>query len=361
MAVETLNTSACQRVVCDAVAVDAAPLRVLLIPWGRVESSKGDFLVDQESADLVVAAFTGQSVDIPVDYEHQTLGGEYSSPSGAAPAAAWIKSLQVVPGEGIFGRVEWTVRGRELVAAKEYRYLSPVVGVRSSDRRIDELHSVGLTNKPAIVGMKPIVNKAGDTQLSELSAENRMLRASLRAFHFEDARRFWFPSPTKAPDTGVQTIAASSGRVTITSPPPVNPRQAIIEQAAARYAQESGRVEVICSAAAWVSQALRDANLRPLSDDEIRDNGLSEEAPRSKRQGAFMVAASSPRVGVAHLALSEQRPAIIRKAVGDYHADETVRKVCSARAWVNNALREAGMEPVSEDETRTHSVPVDGW
>jgi phage I-like protein len=111
MAVETLNTRACRRVACDAVAVGTAPSRVLLIPWGRVESSKGHFTFDQQAADLVVAAFTSQQVDLPIDYEHGTLGGEYTSPDGVAPAAAWIKSLQIVPGEGLFGRIEWTDRG----------------------------------------------------------------------------------------------------------------------------------------------------------------------------------------------------------------------------------------------------------
>ena len=45
-----------------------------------------------------------------------------------------------------------------MVAAKEYRYLSPVAIIRKTDRKLVAIHSAALTNKPAIVGMKPIIN-----------------------------------------------------------------------------------------------------------------------------------------------------------------------------------------------------------
>lgn len=143
-----------------AVPVEA-PARVLVIPWGEVASKSRDMVVDEESARAVVEAFTAHGVDLPIDYEHQTLGGDYASPDGTAPAAAWIKSLQPEPGVGIWANVEWTQRGAELVRAKEYRYLSPVAIVRKRDGKVMALQSVALTNTPAIVGMSPVVNKEG--------------------------------------------------------------------------------------------------------------------------------------------------------------------------------------------------------
>ncbi len=138
---------------------EGIPGRVLLAPWGQVESSNGSFVVDDESARLVVEAFETHATDLPIDYEHQTLGGTYASPSGQAPAAGWIKRLLPEPGVGLLAEIEWTEQAREVLAAKEYRYLSPVAIIRKTDRKLVALHSAALTNKPAIIGMQPIVNR----------------------------------------------------------------------------------------------------------------------------------------------------------------------------------------------------------
>src|SRR5215212_5014735 len=90
---------------------EEVPDRVVLAPWGRVESQKGVFFVDEESAEMVVRAFHEHGTDLPIDYEHQTLGGEFASPDGRAPAAGWIKSLSAEPGIGIVGHIEWTPQG----------------------------------------------------------------------------------------------------------------------------------------------------------------------------------------------------------------------------------------------------------
>ena len=160
--VETETNGELWRLVSRSVEGESlsVPTRALLAPWGQVESANGEFIVDEESGRLVAEAFAAQGTDLPIDYEHQTLGGEFASPSGQAPAAGWIKSLEVVPNEGLVATVEWTEAAAGKLAAKEYRYLSPVALVRKGDRRLVGLHSAALTNKPAIVGMQPIVNRA---------------------------------------------------------------------------------------------------------------------------------------------------------------------------------------------------------
>jgi len=140
---------------------DAVPQRILLAPWGRVESTNGNFVVDEESARLAIEAFDEHGTDLPIDYEHQTLGGTYSSPNGQAPAAGWIKKLVAESGVGLLAEIEWTDQARSLLANKEYRYLSPVAVIRKRDRKLAAIHSAALTNKPAIVGMRPIVNSDG--------------------------------------------------------------------------------------------------------------------------------------------------------------------------------------------------------
>jgi len=158
-----LAASALQPMEAGSAAATAAPpavpSEVLIAPWGRVESANGTFVVDDESGRLVVAAFERHGCDLPIDYEHQTLGGTYASPTGQAPAAGWIKRLEVRPGVGLVAHVQWTDPARRQLTAGQYRYLSPVAIVRRSDRKLIELHSAALTNKPAIAGMQPLVHR----------------------------------------------------------------------------------------------------------------------------------------------------------------------------------------------------------
>ena len=155
-------------IACEIAADVAVPDRVLVIPWGDVKSSTGDFTFDAESARSILQEVGKHRTEIPFDYEHQTLGGDHSSPTGMAPAAGWIKRLELEPGVGLWAYVEWTRPAAQAISRKEYRYLSPVVMVRKSDKKAVGLHSVALTNKPAIAGLSPIVNSAG------LGAGNRV-------------------------------------------------------------------------------------------------------------------------------------------------------------------------------------------
>lgn len=162
-----------------SLAGDAVPTRVLLAPWGSVESTNGSFVVDEESVQLAAQAFEEHGTDLPIDYEHQTLGGTYSSPNGQAPAAGWIKGIAAQPGVGLLADIEWTEQAREMLAAKEYRYLSPVAIIRKTDRKLVAIHSAALTNKPAIVAMQPIVNRVDPSPVETKDRPLARLRAEL--------------------------------------------------------------------------------------------------------------------------------------------------------------------------------------
>ncbi|MCH8251061.1 MAG: hypothetical protein IID36_01270 [Planctomycetes bacterium] len=142
------------------VAAEAPPTRIVLAPWGEVESVNGSFIVDDESAAEAIRAFETHGTDLPIDYEHQTLGGRFASPNGQAPAAGWIKKISAEPGVGLIAHIEWTQPAKEMLRTKQYRFLSPVAIIRKSDRKLVAIHSAALTNKPAIVGMEPIINRA---------------------------------------------------------------------------------------------------------------------------------------------------------------------------------------------------------
>ena len=133
------------------VELVGAPETIFVLPIGHVVSSKGEFDVDEESYKAMKAQIAKRGVDLVVDYEHQTLKG------CEAPAAGWVKELKLEDGQ-IKAVVEWTPRGARYLENKEYRYLSPVVNVRKADNKAVGLHSLALTNTPAIEGMNPIVN-----------------------------------------------------------------------------------------------------------------------------------------------------------------------------------------------------------
>lgn len=143
-------------VVCAAgqITVDGVPEEIKLLPLGMVHNMHQDFLVDEESCQAIINRFKGRQLDLVIDYEHQTLKDIQ------APAGGWIKDIR--RGEdALIAKAEWTPKAQEYLRNKEYRYLSPVVMVRKSDSRAIAIHSVAMTNTPAIDGMFAVVNSAG--------------------------------------------------------------------------------------------------------------------------------------------------------------------------------------------------------
>lgn len=151
------------QVVCRVAVPVEAPGRVLVVPWGTNERFDGQsFVVDQAAADSIVAAYReqyGEANRMLFDYEHHSRGGEFAAPDGKVVAAGWIDGLEAVPGEGIYAQVEWTPQAAAHIRNKEYRFVSPVVWVSKLDDRALALDTVGLTNTPAIRGIRPLVNK----------------------------------------------------------------------------------------------------------------------------------------------------------------------------------------------------------
>ena len=144
----------------QGVELSGVPTEIKILPLGRVHSQKGDFNVDEESFELIRKQFKDRKLDLVIDYEHQTLSDVQ------APAGGWIKDLY--KGEdAIIAKVEWTPKAAEYLKNKEYRYLSPVVLVRKRDQKATAIHSVALTNTPAIDGMFALVNSLDIEDISE--------------------------------------------------------------------------------------------------------------------------------------------------------------------------------------------------
>ena len=154
----------------SGIDLSGVPEVIRVLPKGHVSSTKGDFEVDDRDIAGIIRQFKARRLDLVIDYEHQTLSDVQ------APAAGWIKDLY--PGEdALMARVEWTQKGREYIANKEYRYLSPVVLVKKADQHAAVFHSAALTNTPAITGMFAIINS--DALSIEEEEEPRMELSAL--------------------------------------------------------------------------------------------------------------------------------------------------------------------------------------
>ena len=154
----------------SGIDLSGVPEVIRVLPKGHVSSTKGDFEVDDRDIAGIIRQFKARRLDLVIDYEHQTLSDVQD------PAAGWIKDLY--PGEdALMARVEWTQKGREYIANKEYRYLSPVVLVKKADQHAAVFHSAALTNTPAITGMFAIINS--DALSIEEEEEPRMELSAL--------------------------------------------------------------------------------------------------------------------------------------------------------------------------------------
>ncbi|TDQ40970.1 phage protease [Tepidicella xavieri] len=138
-----------------SVAADAPPEWVELIPAGDFSGrdGRGPYRLDAEA---VLKAFAAGGIDLPIDYEHQSLEAE--AKAGPVPAAGWIKELEVRDG-ALWARVQWTPRAAELIAAREYRFLSPVF--RHKQGRVVALAGAGLVHYPNL-DLNPVANRQGD-------------------------------------------------------------------------------------------------------------------------------------------------------------------------------------------------------
>ncbi|MGP3725637.1 phage protease [Cereibacter sphaeroides] len=120
------------------------PQWVHLLPGGLIRGRDGrQFVLDKPDA-VIAASLDG--ADLPIDYEHQMDDPAARLASAEVPAAGWIKRLEL-RADGIWGLVDWTEKAQNMIAAREYRYLSPVFH-HQRDGRIVRLIGAGLVHRP---------------------------------------------------------------------------------------------------------------------------------------------------------------------------------------------------------------------
>ena len=128
------------------IDLSAAPVPdwVELLPAGEFSGrdGRGPYVAD---AAQILAAFAQGGIPLPIDYEHQSILTETNGQP--APAAGWLTDLAVRDG-ALWGCVEWTERASAHIAAREYRFLSPVFCYEQRTGSVVSISGAGLTNTP---------------------------------------------------------------------------------------------------------------------------------------------------------------------------------------------------------------------
>lgn len=130
----------------DGVWMRLIPSGTFKLRDGRGPFNAGDRAELQRIVDRTVAHLG--ATELMVDYDHQAVFGAIPNVGGRAEAAGWIKQLEVRD-DGIWGLVDWTADAAAKIAAKAYRYISPLFTSNKAGR-VGRLANVALVNMPAL-------------------------------------------------------------------------------------------------------------------------------------------------------------------------------------------------------------------
>lgn len=265
----------------------AAPAEFRLLPLGRFRTADGSgrpegvaagWLLDAAAAQAVADEFNARADARVIDYEHQTLSAENNGQP--APAAGWIGRLEA-RADGLYAvGVEWTARAAAMIAAREYRYISPVfVSDKRSGRVLRVLHAAltnfagldGLTDLSALAArffpahqeepMKDLLKALG---LPETATEAEALAAlaALKSAHQGELSALRAQAPDPAQYVSIATLTAVRGELAA----------AAAELAALKAKDRDAEVNKV------VTEALAAGKLTPATEAWARDLGKSDLA-----------------------------------------------------------------------------------
>lgn len=124
------------------------------------------------------------TVQFCFDYEHQAMLAEENGQP--APASGWATKFEWRSGVGLFAvDVQWTDKAKQMIDAKEYKYISPVIAYDPKTGEVRGVINAALTNVPNLE-MSPVSAQAmarlnAFSQPPEQSTMNPVLKALLES------------------------------------------------------------------------------------------------------------------------------------------------------------------------------------
>jgi len=343
--------------------------RIFAAGEGTARWASGDtatFIMDDAAAEMVVSTFKSDGHDLVIDWEHQSEGGLFASPTGLAPAAGWITSLEWVPNDGLYADVSWTSSGADRLKLREYRFFSPVFALDSENNRIIELFSVALTNTPAILRSEPIAatRVRGDLIMTPeeliaaikdalgLAAEatgDDLLAAIAEIQQALADAVTTEPAPADAPAEPAAPAEASA-----TTPDP--DKWVAASTFTARVSELQGRLDALQAAesdrarSAFIERGLEAGKIVAATRaiwETVFDNDAEH---RDKRlEDAPVIASTTSVTGGATNTPKTTRASTIGEARAEYE-EHAKHIACTRVQYVNQSLSEAGEPALTKDE-----------
>lgn len=147
------------------------PTQIILFRFGETDTVKGKFVLDEESAAMVMAKFYDQGIDrLPFDVGHGMLpkNGRVADNPDAHKAYGWFIPAIIDTFEGgkalAATQIQWTKAGAEALHNREFRFYSPGIYFDGATRKITKLLNVALTNLPATKNQSPLVLDATEVE-----------------------------------------------------------------------------------------------------------------------------------------------------------------------------------------------------
>jgi len=146
------------------------PKKIQLLRVGNFVHDGREIEVSNSDLKSMVKNFSDKirGIDLMIDFSHNSEG----------EAAGWINNLALSDsGDQLWANVDWTPTGKKSLENKSFKYISAdfSFNYKDNEKRNDHgptLFGAGLTNRPVVKEMSPIVLSEGINQLSEVDKMN---------------------------------------------------------------------------------------------------------------------------------------------------------------------------------------------
>lgn len=177
-ALAALSESNEQAVAACSFSIDIEQPWNQILPFGEFSARDGRpfetpnqvWRIDNENGRALAALLAEQTKEgepLLFDYEHQTLNAAKNGQP--APASAFGEEYEWRDNKGLFVKPAFTEKARVHIKSREYTKFSPVIRYNKTTGDVLSLHSVALTNKPALAGMQAAAALSADTTLTTVT------------------------------------------------------------------------------------------------------------------------------------------------------------------------------------------------
>lgn len=219
-----------------------APQWINLLPSGTqiaTGDTRGPYFVNDPQS-IIDASFSDCD-RLPIDENHSI---DLAAPNGgASPARGWITEMQS-RADGIWGKVEWTGIGRDLVAGLSYRDISPVI-VHCKDKIIQGIARASLTNTPNLKGLVSLNSQQQDTDMTFMQRMAKLLGLAEDASEDDIAKAVEQKIDDGAKDNDAVALQSSLTAIGAALGASGNDPDAILEAARGAKAQDNEQITAL--------------------------------------------------------------------------------------------------------------------